>query len=235
MGAVAVVALGGLRVAQLRHLAVVGACVGIQAVLVAVTAITGNEQPAGVGLWFIDVVRGVAVGAHRRMGIAVGYLLAVNRSEIDIALPAVALAANIRRGESRLGADMVVDRADVMRIVTVVTACVGPRLVRHAGAGVDGAHVAFDLLHDDAQPGVFLHRACLLYLVPQLGVTLHAAHFALDSLAVGRLDNVLVAVHAILAAMHALREGFGINMQVALFAILRLPGKTLSAVAAQAP
>ena len=49
------------------------------------------------------------------------------------------------------GADVIIDGFDVMGVMTVVTGGVRPRLVRDAGTGVNGAHVAFDLFDHSPQ------------------------------------------------------------------------------------
>jgi len=129
---------------------------------------------------------------------------------------------------------MAIDRRNVMRIMAVVTGGIGARLVCHAGPGMNGAHVTLDLAHDLAQPGVFFGGARLLGFIPQFRMALHATHFAVNSLAVGRLDDVLVAIHAIAAAVHTLPEGFSCNVQIALFTIGGLARKIIPAMATQA-
>ena len=80
-----------------------------------------------------------------------------------------------------------------------------------------------------------LRSAGLLCFFPELLMTLHATDLAVDSLPVGRLDDVLVAIHTVPAAVHTLFELFRSDVQITVLSICCRPGKILSAVAAKTP
>jgi hypothetical protein len=100
---------------------------------------------------------------------------------------------------------------------------------------MNGAHVALDLVYHNTQQGDFISSAGLLCFFPELLVALHATNLAIDSFPVGRLDDVLVAIYAIPAAVHTLLKLFRRYVQIAILSICCRPGKILSAVAAKTP
>ena len=66
MGAVAIVALGGLQISELGDFAVVCLEVALRDGLVAAAALIHNVQPEIGQVGALDAVRGVAVAAHRK-------------------------------------------------------------------------------------------------------------------------------------------------------------------------
>ena len=129
---------------------------------------------------------------------------------------------------------MAVDRRYVMGVVTVITGGVGPRLVLDTGPGVNRAHIALDLFNHHAQAGIIAVSAGLLRLFPEILVALNTTHLAVDPLPVGRLDDVLVAIHTIPAAVHTLLKLFRRYVKIAFLPVFCLSGKIFLAVAFQA-
>lgn len=87
-----------------------------------------------------------------------------------------------------------------------------------ARAGVSRFHVAFNVVHDLIQLFAFPGRSIHLRFAPLFHVTLDTTNLTLNTLAMGRLGDVLVAAHTILLAVHAAEKRIGRYVQIALAA-----------------
>ena len=90
----AVVALGGVGIAQGIDLPVVGRLVGFVVVLVATAALAGDGQLERIARGVADRVGTMAIGADRRLGILlVQDFLAMDRTRVGFQLVRVAILA----------------------------------------------------------------------------------------------------------------------------------------------
>ena len=95
-------------------------------------------------------------------------------------------------------------------------------------------HISFNLFYHHAKALVLAIAIGGLGFFPQIHMALHTTHFAVEAFFMWNLDDVLMAIHAVTTAVHALLELFCCDMQLAFFAIGGLPGVILPAMTPQA-
>lgn len=141
MAAMAVVAFGGVGVAQCADLAVVGGLVGFQVFLMAGAALLGDCQLEGVARRVGNSMGTMAIATDRCFGVfLVEQFFSVNRSSKGLELVFVArFGAGIGNAQAPL---VVRGRAfgwhiKAVGVVAVVARCVGAGLVVGVGAGVE--------------------------------------------------------------------------------------------------
>ena len=235
VAAVAVIALGRIRIAQRVHLPMVGPGVGFQVVGVTAATVGGDRELGIVLRWICDVVGGVAIGADGRTRIPVVQdRLAVHRGRVLLALARMTFAADVRDAEPPLGALVAAGRVDVVRGMAVVAACVDARLVVPLRACMDRLQVVVDLLDHDAQSCVLPGRVRGLGGFPQRVMAGHAVDGVRHALLVRDFGDVLVTVDATALAMDAVCEPVLDHVQRAGLAIRALDRKSFVAVTAEA-
>ena len=130
-----------------------------------------------------------------------------------------------------LGARSTADGADIVCIVAIVTSRVGIRLIHQVRSGMHRIHVAVNLRNHHIQALVLGVIAPLL-LLPSLQMTLDAADALRQRLFVLGLLDAVVAAHAGLLPMHAVRKALGIDIDVDDGAVITLRGHVVLVIMA---
>ena len=232
--AVAVETLGGVGEAERVDLAVVGPLVGCQLLLMAAAAVLGDQELGLVEEGVLNVVRGVAVRADRRL--RVGLLqrqLAVHRGLVFGEFRLVAGAAGIRQIEPPPIVVRRVRRIDIVRVVAVVAGGVGVRLIDLARLCVDRLHVAADHLDHAGQFHDLVGLVVFLGVFQAAFVAGDAAHLHGDRV-VRDLGDVGVALDAIELAVHAAEEAILQHHRKLFLARRRRRREAFQAVTAEA-
>ncbi len=231
--AVAVEALGGIGEAERVDLAVVRALVRGQFLLVAAAAVLGDQELRLVEERILNVVRGVAVRADRRLRVALEQnLLSMHRGLVLSELGRVTGAAGVRQIEPPPVIVRRVPWIDVVRIVAVVAGCVGVRLIDLARLRVDRLHVAAYHVDHAGQLGDLIGLVVVLCVLELAFVAGDAAHLHGDRV-VRNLGDVGVALDALQLAVHAAEEAVLKHHGELLFAGRRWWRETFEAVAAE--
>jgi len=231
MRTMTVVTLGRFPIAKPGNFAVVGIHIAVEVVLVAVAAIGRDSYPAGNIVWFFNTMRRMTVGTDGRIGITAAELITMYRCQVGVAYIGVAFTTDTGDVFPAIDTDLLVNRCNVVGIVTAVAGRVGARLVIDIWSGMHRGHITLDLLCDLAQAGVVTIVACRLCLFPQIHVAFHASNLPVYSFPVFGLDDIRVATHTIAATMNALFEFIRTDMQFAWVTVDVFLGVVLLAMA----